>query len=98
MRVGTWLETGSVWIALAVPAPQRSQISSVLVTSNARETGAWELYDLSRDRSETRDVRDEHPDAVGRLVRAWQRGAEETDVLPWPEERGHLRRIPWPPE
>jgi arylsulfatase len=69
-----------------------------LVTSNVRDASAWELHDLTRDRSETHDVREAHPDVADRLIRKWQRWAEDTNVLPWPEDRGNLRRIPWPPE
>jgi arylsulfatase A-like enzyme len=68
-----------------------------LVTSNVRDPSSWELYDLSEDRSESCDMREERPDVVERLTREWRRWAGDTDVLPWPEERSAMRRVPWPP-
>jgi len=39
--------------------------------------GRWELYDLSRDRSETNDVADARPDMRRKLEQVWrQRMAE----------------------
>lgn len=68
-----------------------------LVTSNVRDPSAWELHDLAKDRSESHDLRGQYPEKADRLIREYERWAEETDVLPWPEERGNLRRIAWPP-
>lgn len=41
----------------------------------AGKDAPWELYDLSRDRTETRDLAKEMPDKVAELARLWQ--AEE---------------------
>jgi len=71
--------------------------SMKLVTSNVRDPDAWELHDLSQDRSESHNIREENPVKAERLTREWMSWAAGTDVLPWPEERGSLRRIPWPP-
>ena len=69
-----------------------------LVTSNDRDDSAWELYDLSSDRSESLDLWEEHPEMTERLIRQWKHWAANSDVFPWPEERENLRRIGWPPE
>jgi arylsulfatase len=69
-----------------------------LVTSDDRDEAAWELYDLTGDRSETEDLRAGNPEVADRLKKQWQVWASDTHVIPWPEERGNLRRIPWPPE
>lgn len=66
--------------------------------SNDRDDEAWELYDLSSDRSESHDLREEHPEVTERLIRQWKHWAANSDVFPWPEERENLRRIGWPPE
>ncbi len=44
--------------------------------------GAWELYDISRDRSEQHDLASRHPDVVDRMSRMWQQWAERAKVLP----------------
>ncbi len=44
--------------------------------------GQWELYDLSQDRSEQRNLADAEPARVQELARMWQAYAERADVLP----------------
>ena len=43
----------------------------------------WELYDLSRDRSELNDLAAKHPELVAELSAAWQEWADRVGVLPW---------------
>lgn len=58
-----------------------------LVTLNATDRNAWELYDLSKLRTETNDVASRHPQLVDELVDDWTRWAKRTNVLPWPKDR-----------
>jgi arylsulfatase len=58
-----------------------------LVTTDDRDAESWELYDLTRDRSETDNLIRERPDLARELNEAWRRWAEDADVLPFPEER-----------
>lgn len=44
--------------------------------------GQWELYDLSRDRSETNDLAGQHPELVEKLSALWHRVAKEVDQAP----------------
>lgn len=44
--------------------------------------GAWELYNIARDRSEQNDLSDAQPDRVERLAEMWQTWAERANVLP----------------
>jgi arylsulfatase len=44
---------------------------------------AWELYDLSVDRSELHDVADQHPDIVKDLGEQWQAWAQRVGVIPF---------------
>ena len=44
----------------------------------AAEGDAWELYDLSNDRSETKDLASEYPDRVQELEELWN---EQTDEM-----------------
>ncbi len=46
--------------------------------------GAWELYDLNMDRTETRNLAAEHPDQVERLAGMWDSWARRAHVIPWP--------------
>lgn len=50
----------------------------------------WELYDLSRDRSELHDLSAERPEILARLIDMWERWADRVGVLPWEtiKERG----------
>ncbi len=40
----------------------------------------WELYNLSKDRTETNDLAKKHPDRVNTMVAAWQQWAEMCEV------------------
>ena len=65
-----------------------------LVTLDDRDEVAWELYDLSDDRSETDNVIADHPQTARWLKAKWLAWAEDANVLPFPEEReltGHNR-------
>ncbi|MFD4268344.1 arylsulfatase [Rhodococcus sp. NPDC058481] len=42
----------------------------------------WELFDLSDDLTQCRDLAAEHPERVAELVRAWEEAAGENQVLP----------------
>ena len=41
----------------------------------------WQLYDVSKDPGESRDLSQEHPEQLDRLVSAWQVYAEENGVV-----------------
>lgn len=45
--------------------------------------GAWELYDLSVDRSEVQDLAPAEPLLLASLVSAWERWADEVGVKDW---------------
>lgn len=63
-----------------------------LVTDNDRsEPIAWELYDLSNDRSESNDVSQQHPQLVAQLATQWNQFAGRANVKPFPETRGRSR-------
>jgi len=68
-----------------------------LVTSNDRDDEAWELYDLSEDRSESEDLRAKHPEIAERLRKKWRQWARQANVLPFPEKRPPSKGVPWPP-
>jgi arylsulfatase len=48
---------------------------------SAGKAGPWELYDLSADRSETRDLAAARPEKVRELAAAWSREFEEYAAL-----------------
>lgn len=41
----------------------------------------WELYDMDEDRTESRNLADQHPELVEKLAEMWQSWAEQTFVL-----------------
>lgn len=45
--------------------------------------GAWELYDLEADRTETRDLASENPELVAELAAAWEAWAARAQVKDW---------------
>lgn len=51
----------------------------------ARFGKPWELYDMARDRSETRDLAAAHPDRVRRMARQWDDWAKASYVDGWQE-------------
>jgi len=55
-----------------------------LASAHARGDKEWHLFDLSADRSETRDLVNEHPEVVKELSALYDAWAERCGVLPWP--------------
>jgi arylsulfatase len=51
----------------------------------ATHKGAWELYDLEADRTESVDLASRHPELVRELAAAWDGWARGSGVLPWDE-------------
>ena len=48
----------------------------------------WELYDVSRVRTETENLIDQHPDIARNLSGAWDRWAAKNQVTPLPNDYG----------
>ncbi|MFP4292205.1 MAG: arylsulfatase [Cyclobacteriaceae bacterium] len=46
--------------------------------------GAWELYDMESDRTETINLANEHPELVKELSAMWEDWAQRARVIPWP--------------
>lgn len=59
----------------------------------AKENQPWELYDLSKDRSELHDLSEIHPKKTQQLAAQWEAWAARSDVLPL----GGWRARPAPP-
>jgi arylsulfatase A-like enzyme len=45
--------------------------------------GAWELYNLAEDRTESKDLAARHPEKVEDLALRWEAWAKRANVLPW---------------
>jgi arylsulfatase A-like enzyme len=45
--------------------------------------GAWELYDMDADRTESRDLAAQHPDRIRQMIARWKTWATQNEVLPW---------------
>ena len=46
----------------------------------------WQLYDMSNDRTETRDLAAVHPDIAARMAKQWDDWAAKSFVDPWPNK------------
>jgi arylsulfatase len=46
--------------------------------------GPWELYNLLRDRTESNNLADTHPDRVKQLIQAWEAWAHRAKIYPMP--------------
>ncbi len=51
----------------------------------------WELYDISKDRTELHDLSGEEPARLASLVASWEEWAETHQVRPWEEMLDSLR-------
>jgi arylsulfatase len=49
---------------------------------------SWELYDLSRDRTERCNLAAANPGKVAELIAKWQRWADAIGIVPWSELPG----------
>src|SRR6185295_7556612 len=45
--------------------------------------GAWELYDIDRDRSELHDLASQQPERVKLMVAQWEAWAKRAGAIPW---------------
>lgn len=45
--------------------------------------GAWELYDMKADRTESHDLAKEQPQRIKEMVQRWETWAKSNEVLPW---------------
>ncbi len=50
----------------------------------ALENGPWELYDMTTDHTETKNLAGDHPDKVAKLAALWEAWAKRTQVYPRP--------------
>ena len=47
----------------------------------------WELYDLSKDRSEVNDLAKQNPEKLASMIKFWTHQAERTQITPWPKAK-----------
>lgn len=50
------------------------------------QDGAWELYNMEKDRTEINNLAADFPDLVQQLAQQWQAWADKVGVRPWPIE------------
>ncbi len=56
--------------------------------------GKWELYDLSKDRTELNDLAADHPDKATKLQMQFEAWAREANVIPRPERLRRKKKQP----
>lgn len=69
------------------------EIVSRHVPGTPFEDAEFELYDLTTDPTETRNLADEFPDKVAELSKRWERAAWENQVFPLDEGTGLKRAL-----
>jgi arylsulfatase len=62
------------WKAVALHAP--------LVSKGNFDKDAWELYNVDKDRAESKNLASEHPEILDELIKAWFEEADTNMVLP----------------
>jgi arylsulfatase len=50
----------------------------------AGASGAWELYDMEADRTETNDLSEKHPEQLKEMRQRWESMARRYNAIPWP--------------
>jgi arylsulfatase len=45
--------------------------------------GAWELYDMKVDRTESHDLASQQPERIKDMTTRWETWAKNNEVLPW---------------
>ena len=53
--------------------------------------GAWQLYDLAKDRTEANNLVNKHPAIASRLANRWEAWAKQANVYPMPN-RGYWKK------
>ncbi|MFC0863201.1 arylsulfatase [Sphaerimonospora cavernae] len=74
------------------PALEREMIPG----SHDFDTDRWSLFNLEEDFAETRDLADEHPEIVDRLVEMWRTEAGRNQVLPLNDGYSFRPQMPRP--
>lgn len=52
----------------------------------------WQLYDLTKDRTEANNLVNKHPSIAKRLANAWEAWSEQTNVYPMPNQHHWKKR------
>jgi arylsulfatase len=58
----------------------------------SKHSGAWELYNMSADRTEMNDVALQHPERLVEMEAQWNEWAARVGVVPWPLGAGTPRK------
>lgn len=53
----------------------------------SKHPGAWELYDMHQDRTETNDLASSHPERVQKMAEQWSLWAKRVGVSSWPLQK-----------
>lgn len=88
------------WMAVTDHVANQFDERSHLVGSFDFDTDRWELFDLTADFSQARDVADEHPALVRQLEGLWWAEAGRNQVLPlfeFPGSMAHMHPGEFPP-
>lgn len=57
-----------------------------------KDENHWELYDISKDRSEENDISGENSEKVKEMVAMWENWAKDKQVEPWDKIQGIMQQ------
>jgi arylsulfatase len=55
-----------------------------IVSDSPLDEESWELYDMHKDRTETKNLSTEFPEIRAKMISLWTKMAHEMNVLPYP--------------
>ena len=86
IRGGTTTERTLCWNYERFSAVRKGNWKAVRKLKRGSSSGVWQLYDLSKDRSETKDVSSAKPEMVEALVGIWNQWHQDVGPLHQPKQ------------
>jgi len=62
----------------------------------SKHPGDWELYNITTDRTEMRDLAAQQPERAKEMAAIWDAWADRVGVLPWPLDKGEAKKTETP--
>lgn len=69
-------------------------VATSLPPGGSADPAAWQLYDLTADPTETRDISAQHPELVADLAERWREAAWHNTVFPLPDDGSFFAHVP----
>ncbi|ANB13116.1 arylsulfatase (predicted) [Sugiyamaella lignohabitans] len=80
------------WELFGQRAVRRGNYKAVYIP-NEEGNNDWELYDLTKDKGETKNIAKDHPDILADLLEFWLQYEAETGVVVAPDDEAYTLRL-----